>query len=60
LHFEEEKNGKEIKCLSRTGENSRPYEEGESLLFGELSIVLGIPITEVQNYIKARINTNKS
>jgi CarD family transcriptional regulator len=42
------------------GADDAYFKEGESLLFGELSIVLGIPITEVQNYIKARINTNKS
>ena len=34
-------------------------KEGEGLLFGELSVALGIPFDEVQAYIKNRLKSNK-
>lgn len=33
-------------------------KEGEGLLFGELSVALGIPFDEVQHYIKNRLKSN--
>ena len=36
--------------------DERFLREGESLLFGELSVSLGIPPEEVPNYIRARIS----
>ena len=33
-------------------------KEGEGLLFGELSVALGIPFDEVQPYIKNRLKSN--
>lgn len=34
-------------------------KEGEGLLFGELSVALGIPFDEVQAYIKNRLKSNR-
>ncbi len=42
------------------GADDAYFKEGERLLFGELSIVLGIPVNEVQEYIQNRIGENKS
>lgn len=33
-------------------------KEGEGLLFGELSVALGIPFDEVQHYIENRLKSN--
>lgn len=33
------------------------FKEGEKLLFGELAVALGIPYSEVQSYIRDRVNT---
>ncbi len=35
------------------------WKEGEGLLFGELSIALGIPFDEVQSYIRKRVSKQK-
>lgn len=34
-------------------------KEGEALLFGELSVALGIPFEEVQPYIKQRVQSSR-
>lgn len=55
-----EKKRKAQKTSKKLSSTERAYlKEGESLLFGELSVALGIPTNEVPNYIRNRLQTGK-
>ncbi len=55
-----------IRCIHHKNEGSRkPYNQtderyfhrAQALLYGELSVVLGIPVEEVEDYIRARVES---